>query len=383
MVGRPGLFIGTALALAACGDSASTITVDVEMAVPSYVKYRTDGVWREPRKVVNPDFGATYSFDAAGDFALVAACEDDQGSFYVAEILGQPGASIDHWTLQPPALDLHGGCSGHPSQVTSVVSITGTTSERGIVELWDTSSGGQVPFTLRVPPGRHDLVAVNTEITRAVVRRALDLETDQTLPLIDFAAEGVPVEALSIPITNAAQGAQYGSTTELAASEGYLELSRTPQLLAGIARSNLQDTDSEYLMMSADSGTTDSSAVQEARGYYTTASGAMNLLPVPFATFTTTAGVAANWNILPEPLDYAALSLHAFAGGTSTIVVYCDREYVESQSSLRFDPPPDLDARFTPAWVTDPSSQHSFTVGRHDASWWYTSSTSSSDPLAR
>lgn len=371
-------FIAVVL-LDACGDQEQFIIVNVYMDTPALITVNTNGEWRTPQSTGPQQYG----FGADGDYRFVAACDNEDGTFFVGEIVGRPDPEILGWNITPLSTSTSPGCShfGGPEGV--YVDVAGTISENA--EL--TAYGGRTEsapnpqtwdYSMSVEAGVHDLLASNADASNTphvVRRRGVDMRTSTVQPPIDLAGESLPMIENDFQVDGLPSGASANTGVEL-----YL-----PDLTSARV-SNRYDTSSFTVI---DPTSLDAEDEQDLRidvsvpmtldSLSAVARLAPDLGPIELPQTVSAAyheardGLIVHWGPLP---DYSYLEMQlADQMGDSSVVVIAQHDYATARGELTFEAPPDFPARWTPSWTHQlVDSYRTFEVSSNDASWYYTSS---------
>ena len=174
--------------------SKRTISISTGVA-PLLVAYRegTSGDWLAATKVSD----AAYEARVGGAYSVMVVCAET--------------VQITSWTLED-ALMVKGYCAVPETPLT----VTGTMKQPGRVTLGAATTASvneDWTFTLRVPAGAADLVAVSTD--RIYVQRSLAISSNLTLPAIDLSTQGTALVDAAFTATNPRAGEVLSAATLL------------------------------------------------------------------------------------------------------------------------------------------------------------------------
>jgi len=200
----------TVFAIAACGDNAAPVELDVEVegdATVALIAYRDgDGPWRVPRVVSRMGNDTFYVLQVATEYEAQVVC------------VGFDGLTVNTVYGMRDDTSPGVGCFyGAPAAPVTAFAVTGEMVQPGTVYMdsqdqrHTSSTTAPWSFTLQVPQGIHDLVAVpdaSSPVQNVVIRRGQDVEGAIAAPTIDLAAEGVPL--VRVPVTLSGAGGDHG-----------------------------------------------------------------------------------------------------------------------------------------------------------------------------
>jgi hypothetical protein len=180
------------LAVAACSSSShepgpNPVAVTV-VGSPTLIAVRDGGGdWRE---VGGTDGNYTLGVDY--DYQLLVTCTDTTG--FDTALRARTTDDGDQFIY----------CDGHATAFADSVAVTGTMQQPGVASLYDIqeSATGPWSFTLAVPPGQGDLVAVGNG--KVAITRDLAIAGAMQLPPIDVDRDGTPL----VPVALALDGVQ-------------------------------------------------------------------------------------------------------------------------------------------------------------------------------
>ena len=298
------------------------------------------GPWQVPQET-SP---GQYALHVTNDYEWVLVCTS--GASFDAELQGATFAD---------GASQFGFCFADGGGSPSTVPVTGQMAQAGTIWMYDlaTSSTPSWNFTLNVPPGTHDLVAIGVD-SRMLIRRNLQITGALTESAIDVDANGTAMT--SVPLTINGLGTDTLSTElGLFLSNDLTLIDGTSTMLEAPPASLLLPNDSEFLSLDANTSSTSRTAFTSFTGAETT----FTLMPtLAGVTFDASSGtVNASWGALPS---YTKLDLYldastASAFSTQHVSVTKSWLMATGASSIAFDQmPPGYDA----AWKIDLSGPY-------------------------
>jgi hypothetical protein len=337
------------LAVAACsshsppGGGANPVALTV-VGSPALVAVRDGGGdWREVSGTDgNLSFGVDY------DYTLLVTCTDQTG--FDTVLRARTTDDGDQFIY----------CDGHATAFADSVPVTGTMQQAGTVSLYDIQQSTTAPwnFTLAVPPGTGDLVAVDS--SKAMIRRDLAIAGPMQIPPIDVERDGTPL----VPVALALDGIQPGEqlTTEIdlysrnSIAWGPTVEGATAQMLPS---SLLRPDDDVDLYLEA-------WGAPYFRTIDTTFDGTVTrfqmMAPISGVEFTPDGG--ASWSQLPP---HTAVALELTAGNSAQRVSASESWLsVNGETTLGLDSFGALPARFQNAWRLDLSQPYERTFSAVD-----------------
>ena len=307
----------------------------------SLIVYRDGtGPWQVPQET-SP---GQYALHVTNDYEWLLVCTS--GASFDAEL--QAATYAD-------GASQFGFCFADGGAAPSTVPVTGQMAQAGIISMYDraTSSTPSWSFTLNVPPGTHDLVAVGVD-NRMLIRRNLQITAATTESLIDVDANGTAMT--SVPLTVNGLGSDTLSTElDLLLSNDLTLIDGTSTMLEAPPASLLLPTDSEFLSLAASTSSTTRTAFTSFTGAETT----FTLMPaLSGVTFDASSGaLKASWATLPSYTNLDMYLAASAAGAFSTERVSVSKSWLMATgaTSIAFDQmPPGYDA----SWKIDLSGPY-------------------------
>ena len=381
-----------------------TVTVETAHDPPDFIAYR-DGTssWRSPQPHTGGAYAAHhYELDVTSEYEVVAVWIDPTfGTAFASELrattddgtrwlLGGSATDLDTADIETSYPSTQGDCVSPdaPSSISGSVIASGTMAQAGQISIGGecTASGSGLSswsYRLSVLPGVHDVIATDpmwATSPHVAITRSLTIDADRTMPTIDLAVDGQPLEATTITVTNtgaagdaipltnqldlltATSAATLGMGDDRGTSASHVVWIAPPSLL--------ERTDTQRLTISVSDP---SNALRQAVTTHPAETSVFELLSVPTVFYFPGGAVdTAHWgelDVRAEAVDFSTVSSLNAAGETITATArWLDRH----GTSLAFDT--DVPG-FDVGWAVDITRPHTnqFTVRARDGNVDYAS----------
>lgn len=365
------------------------MSVELVGDIPTLIAYR-DGTsaWKTPE----PSMGGTYAahhfeLDVSGDYELVAVTVDDGAGVALSTELRATAGDATHWYLdgsgaydidevgiEPGSPD---DCSppDTPFNIDDNVIATGSMVQPGQISIGDSCTSSTKPtwsYQLSVAPGIHDVIATDpmgTTSPRIAIKRAVSIDSGTTVPAIDLAGDGQPLDTTNITVVNTNtypdDAGAISSTLVLHTANTSAQISSmTDQVVSRshavpVVPSSLLDTaDSQVLTVSV---TDNSNARHVASTRHPTETWVLELLSAPTTSYTTDAGIeTATWNqpleSRVEAVDLEIDQVSLTSGATSQAITATTR-WLDAHHAMSLAFASDVPG-YDPSWMVDLTQMH-------------------------
>jgi hypothetical protein len=325
--------------LAACsGSDPAPLEFDVTGPPPALFAYRDgSGAWQ----TATGDAAGHYMLKVTDDYQVVVACIED-GAIESSLV----SATVEDGPRQSAA------CDAPVPESTTTYLVTGTMKQPGTVFAGgiDESATPNWTIHLDVPPGTHDVVAIDDR-HRMLMRRRLAIAGATTLDPIDLTG-ALTMMPIRLQIANAGSDS-VDTSSGLSTANGAYTMSSSSAKVWMVPASLLESGDVQHVAAFGDDG-------HQFRVVLSTFTGSETSFTLPDAVTGVTFGTAtASWSAMPAAYDDATLVLDQTREQTETVQsVRATKRWLAAThaTKLTFDAQP---PGFQTAWNVDTTATYS------------------------